>query len=398
MDQQISPFEVYIRIRPFTDKEVQVTSNDLCNYLQHEDRSNEIRYKEPGTTNFKNYSFNGIFSESATNIDVYNTSVKKLVKSMKDGYNSTCFAYGCTGSGKTHTMFGHTSTEPGNVIYALKECSELTQRKENKMKLSYLEIYNEKVVDLLSIGEPRTLVIVEDIQKGIQVPGLTEFEITDSNIAYNLVLEGNKKRVRAATSANEFSTRSHAILQLSLEKTETGEKFLSKLSLIDLAGSERGSVSENSRRMVEGANINRSLLALGNCINILSEEKKRGQHVPYRDSKLTRLLKDSLGGNTRTVMIACISKSFTAYEETLNTLRYAQRASLITTKISKSVKELDINDYKLLIKNLNLEIENLKSQIEHVPNSNPIQRSDAIAYEVASDSLQKELEVNLKEY
>ena len=146
-------------------------------------------------------------------------------------------------------------------------------------------------------------------------------------------MKGNEKRTMAATNSNAFSSRSHAILNIEVEQSsfEMKNKILvSKLSMIDLAGSERASVTKNCGiRLKEGANINRSLLALGNCINILSDTSKKGAFVPYRDSKLTRLLKNSLGGNTITVMIACISSSSQTYEETLNTLKYANRARSI---------------------------------------------------------------------
>lgn len=134
----------------------------------------------------------------------------------------------------------------------------------------------------------------------------------------------------AATQANTVSSRSHAILQFFIST----DKYTTKLSLVDLAGSERASVNENKGlRLQEGANINKSLLALGNCINVLAENKKKAAFVPYRDSKLTRLLKDSLGGNTRTIMIACVSPSFHCHEENVNTLKYASRARAIKKKI-----------------------------------------------------------------
>jgi kinesin family protein 18/19 len=168
----------------------------------------------------------------------------------------------------------------------------------------------------------------------------------------------------AATSANAFSTRSHAILQITIEQVHSRlENTVSKLSLIDLAGSERAAATENRGiRMVEGANINRSLLALGNCINVLSDARKAGHFVPYRDSKLTRLLKDSLGGNTKTVMLACISSSGSAIEETLNTLKYANRAQNIKkqVKINREDTNLHIHEYKEIIGNLKQEIEALK--------------------------------------
>lgn len=144
-----------------------------------------------------------------------------------------------------------------------------------------------------------------------------------------LLLIGSQRRVMAATHANQVSSRSHAILQFFI----ISKQFTTKLSLVDLAGSERASVSDNKGlRMQEGANINRSLLALGNCINVLSERGGR-KFVPYRDSKLTRLLKDALGGSTRTLMIACVSESMHCHEETCNTLKYASRARAIKKRV-----------------------------------------------------------------
>ncbi len=179
--------------------------------------------------------------------------------------------------------------------------------------------------------------IVEDNEKGIIIPDLTEYEISSADQILAYIMKGNKKRTMASTHSNTFSSRSHAILNITLEQVPDMDDFScnmkviqSKLTMIDLAGSERASVTKNRGiRLKEGANINRSLLALGNCINILSDTNKKGAFVPYRDSKLTRLLKHSLGGNTITIMIACISSSYQAYEETINTLKYANRARCI---------------------------------------------------------------------
>jgi kinesin family member 18/19 len=193
----------------------------------------------------------------------------------------------------------------------------MQQHKNKKfgIKISYLEIYNEHVIDLLD-DKQAPLMIVEDPVRGVFVPELREIEVDHPSELIELIVNGNNRRTMASTSANEFSSRSHAILQISIQTSEnslrmSNQIFYSKLSLIDLAGSERAaSTSNRGQRMVEGANINRSLLSLGNCINILSDKNKMGSFVPYRDSKLTRLLKDSLGGNTKTCMIACISPSF----------------------------------------------------------------------------------------
>ena len=279
-----------------------------------------------------------------------------------------------TGAGKTHTMLGSSDfvkSEKGLIYIAVDDCisSMISKKVKFTLKLSYLEIYNEHVRDLLGSGQ--NLMVVEDPLKGVQIPNLQEFEITSSASASQLIDQGNQIRVMASTASNQFSTRSHAVLQLTLSQQESQQSttstiFSSKLCLIDLAGSERAASSDNrGQRMVEGANINRSLLALGNCINILSDSNKRGKFIPYRDSKLTRILKESLGGNTQTLMIACTSPAHTSIEETLNTLRYAERARNIKNKVVQNVKEVEAHasEYKEIIASLKSEIEFLKGQI-----------------------------------
>ena len=175
----------------------------------------------------------------------------------------------------------------------------------------------------------------------------------------------------APTGANQMSSRSHSILVISVENKDRARNLkdgitYAKLQMIDLAGSERAAATENrGQRMVEGANINKSLLALGNCINILSDRGKEGSFVPYRDSKLTRLLKDSLGGNTKTIMIACISPSFLSFEETVNTLKYASRARKIKKVLTKNIKEVEthVSRYKEVIDSLRNEIEFLRREL-----------------------------------
>ncbi len=246
------------------------------------------------------------------------------------------------------------------------------------IKASYLEIYNEQVKDLLSPMSGKTgglgLMIVEDPIRGVTVPELTEYTVTNSRELLQLVLKGNEKRTMASTSVNQFSSRSHAILQIMLEyrnrlRSAVEEITMSKLCMVDLAGSERAASTENrGLRMFEGGKINKSLLALGNCINILSDRARASaSFVPYRDSKLTRLLKDSLGGNTKTVMIACVSPAGNCYEETVNTLKYAERAKRIKKKIRKNVREVevDIAKYKEIIDSLRSEITSLREQLQN---------------------------------
>jgi kinesin family protein 18/19 len=248
------------------------------------------------------------------------------------------------------------------------------QAQDNKkfaIKISYLEIYNEQVIDLLDERQGQ-LMIVEDPVRGVFVPERREIEVDHPSELIDLIIEGNGRRTMASTTANQFSSRSHAILQISIQTTESslgknGQTVYSKLSLIDLAGSERAaSTSNRGQRMVEGANINKSLLALGNCINILSDKHKQGSFVPYRDSKLTRLLKDSLGGNTKTCMIACISPSYHCYEESVNTLKYAERARRIKKKTRRNIKEVEVHmsKYKEIIDSLKGEIDVLRHQLK----------------------------------
>ena len=318
--------------------------------------------------------FDRVFAERCENKKIYNDEISSLISDVCNGLNGTCFAYGMTGAGKTHTMLGSSGmvkSEKGLIYIAVDDCisSMMSKRVNFILKLSYLEIYNEHVRDLLNSGQ--NLMVVEDPLKGVQIPNLQEFEISSSSSARDLIDQGNQIRVMASTAANQFSTRSHAVLQLTLSQQESERSITSivissKLCLVDLAGSERAASSDNrGQRMVEGANINRSLLALGNCINILSDSNKRGKFIPYRDSKLTRILKESLGGNTQTVMIACISPAHTSIEETLNTLRYAERARNIKNKVVQNTKEVEahVSEYRDIIASLKSEIESLKGQI-----------------------------------
>jgi hypothetical protein len=239
-----------------------------------------------------------------------------------------------------------------------------------KVTVSFLEVYNENIRDLLSDVE-EYLDLREDPIKGPVVASITEIETSSGQEIMQLLHQGNSKRSQAATAANEVSSRSHAVLQVLVECRDRAPGVVAnikvgKLSLVDLAGSERAANTKNvGQRLMEGANINRSLLALGNCINALGEKGNKGNFVPYRDSKLTRLLKDSLGGNCRTVMIANISSAESSFEETLNTLKYANRAKNIKTNVQRNVLNVNyhISEYVQLINNLRSEIQVLKSQI-----------------------------------
>lgn len=230
-----------------------------------------------------------------------------------------------------------------------------------QISVSYVEIYNEQIRDLLSPGSrDNFLDLREDPLKGVSLAGAAECRVEAVEEVMGLLLQGNRRRTTEATNANQTSSRSHAVFQICVSvsprsKDVNLERVAGKLSLIDLAGSERGTVTENrGLRLREGAKINQSLLALANCINALGDKSKKGSFVPYRDSKLTRMLKDSLGGNCKTVMVVTISPASAQFEETLNTLKYANRAKNITTKPveNKRLVECHVAEYKSIIKDL----------------------------------------------
>ncbi|KAI8906835.1 kinesin motor domain-containing protein, partial [Gorgonomyces haynaldii] len=282
----------------------------------------------------KLFEFDCCFDEFARQEMIFDKTVRFLVDSVIEGYNGTVFAYGATGAGKTHTMMGK-DADPGIMPLALAYLFSKKSQSQDAVydiSLSYLEIYNENIRDLLS-GKQEFLDLREDTSRGVVVAGITYVSAKSPEEVLGFLSKGNKNRSQEATGANAVSSRSHAVMQVFVSqrstKGPTTYRF-SKLSMIDLAGSERAADTQNrGQRMIEGANINRSLLALGNCINSLVDPTKRSKYVNYRDSKLTRLLKDSLGGNCRTVMIANISPASSHFEETMNTLKYASRAASI---------------------------------------------------------------------
>lgn len=244
-----------------------------------------------------------------------------------------------------------------------------------KVRLSYLEIYNESIRDLLSptpTPPGQGLMLREDAAKKISVVGITEHIPESPERVLEMIQEGNLRRTMSPTEANAVSSRSHAVLQINVtQRPRTAdtvtETTSASLNIIDLAGSERASATRNNgARMKEGANINKSLLALGNCINALCQSGgQRSKHVPYRNSKLTRLLKFSLGGNCKTVMIVCVSPSSAHYDETHNTLKYANQAKNIRTKVSRNMLNVDrhVAQYVQAIHELRQEVAELKGKL-----------------------------------
>lgn len=371
---------VAVRVRPLNGAEVE---DKNCTEIVHVLDENLVVLKDPNEdqddilranrSREKQYIFDCAFGPNSNQADVYTQVAKPLIENVITGYNATVFAYGATGAGKTFTMLG-TDKEPGIMARTLNDLFfEMDKTKEDmkyKVSMSYLEIYNEMIRDLLNPSSG-FLELRED-SKGVVVAGISEVQAQKTSEVMDLLVMGNKQRTSEPTAANKTSSRSHAVLQVTVTQKSrvknTNEEFrVGKLFMIDLAGSERAAQTKNrGKRMIEGAHINRSLLALGNCINALSEN--RGHYVNYRDSKLTRLLKDSLGGNCRTIMIAHASPASRSFEETRNTLLYADRAKNIKTNVKPNQFSVSyhIAQYTNIIADLRKEIFRLKLKIsEH---------------------------------
>ncbi|KAI0007224.1 kinesin-domain-containing protein [Xylariaceae sp. FL0662B] len=319
------------------------------------------------------FAFDRVFDENISQTEVYEATTKSLLDSVLDGYNATVFAYGATGCGKTHTITG-TAQMPGIIFLTMQELfekiAERSDEKHTDLTLSYLEIYNETIRDLLVPGGSKQgLMLREDSHQAVTVAGLTSHHPKDVGEVMDMIVRGNEYRTVSPTEANATSSRSHAVLQINVAQKDRNAAVnephtMATLSIIDLAGSERASATKNrGERLMEGANINKSLLALGSCINALCDPRKRN-HVPYRNSKLTRLLKFSLGGNCKTVMIVCVSPSSAHFDETQNTLRYANRAKNIQTKVTRNVFNVNrhVKDFLVKIDEQMALINELKAQ------------------------------------
>ncbi|KAL4873286.1 hypothetical protein BDV12DRAFT_192765 [Aspergillus spectabilis] len=319
------------------------------------------------------FAFDKIFDQNASQGEVYESTTRNLLDSVLDGYNATVFAYGATGCGKTHTITG-TPQQPGIIFLTMQELFERIEErsgeKQTELSLSFLEIYNETIRDLLVPGGAKGgLSLREDTNKGVSVSGLSSHCPKSVQEVMDMIMKGNSYRTMSPTEANATSSRSHAVLQINIAQKDRNADIhephtMATFSIIDLAGSERASATKNrGERLFEGANINKSLLALGSCINALCDPRKRN-HVPYRNSKLTRLLKFSLGGNCKTVMIVCVSPSSQHFDETQNTLRYANRAKNIQTKVTRNVFNVNrhVKDFLVKIDEQMALINELKAQ------------------------------------
>ncbi|CAG9814330.1 unnamed protein product [Phaedon cochleariae] len=325
---------VAVRKRPLNHSDIQKKEIDIITIPS----KNQIIIHEPKlkvdlTKYLENhaFTFDYTFNENCTNEMVYKYSAQPLVRTVFEGGFATCFAYGQTGSGKTFTMSGNSAdSNREKGIYALtatdifKEIVSVKYKHLNLMvSCSFFEIYVKKVSDLLN-GK-KVLKILEDGKQQVQIVGLTEKCVNSVDEVLQLIKLGNEERASGQTSANLNSSRSHAIFQIYLRSTANPKKLHGKFSLIDLAGNERGADTFSSSKItrLEGSEINQSLLSLKECIRALA---RKGAHLPFRGSKLTQVLRDSfVGANSKTCMIAMVSPGVNSCENTLNTLRYADR-------------------------------------------------------------------------
>ncbi|KAM9549829.1 kinesin-like protein KIF11 isoform 3-T3 [Guaruba guarouba] len=370
--------QVVVRCRPFNASERKASSYPVVDCDQ---ARKEVSVRTGGVTDKtsrKTYTFDMVFGAQAKQIDVYRSVVCPILDEVIMGYNCTVFAYGQTGTGKTFTMEGERSPNEeytweedplaGIIPRTLHQIFEkLTENgSEFSVKVSLLEIYNEELFDLLNptpdVGDRLQMFDDPRNKRGVIIKGLEEITVHNKNEVYQILERGAAKRTTAATYMNAYSSRSHSVFSITIHMKETtidGEELvkIGKLNLVDLAGSENiGRSGAVDKRAREAGNINQSLLTLGRVITALVE---RAPHIPYRESKLTRILQDSLGGRTKTSIIATVSPASISLEETLSTLEYAHRAKNIMNKPEVNQKLTK----KALIKEYTEEIERLRRDL-----------------------------------
>ncbi|CAN1275071.1 Kinesin-like protein KIN-5B [Linum perenne] len=405
--------QVLVRCRPLSDDEqrANVPRAISCNEQR---REVTVLQSVANKQVDRAFTFDKVFGPKAQQRAIYDQAISPIVKEVLDGFNCTVFAYGQTGTGKTYTMEGgmrnkggDLPAEAGVIPRAVRQIFDTleAQKADYSMKVTFLELYNEEIADLLASEDnarfiddrqKKPISLMEDGRGCVVVRGLEEEVVYSANDIYSLLERGASKRRTADTLLNKRSSRSHSIFSITvhIKEANIGDEELikcGKLNLVDLAGSENISRSgAREGRAREAGEINKSLLTLGRVINALAEHTA---HIPYRDSKLTRLLRDSLGGKTKTCIIATISPSGHSLEETLSTLDYAHRAKNIRNKpeanqkISKAV----------LLKDLLLEIDRMKEDVRAARERNGVYvPHDRFAMEEAEKKYMSEEEEKLE--
>ncbi|CAM2704157.1 unnamed protein product [Rotaria socialis] len=377
---------VIVRVRPLNSRETEKSDRSIL-FCEGE---NSITVE--GAKHSRRFTFDSAFDVTSTQEEVFHYSgIKRLVDMAIDGYISTCFAYGQTGSGKTHTMIGPGGANifrmeenfriknfglvPRAINYLFQQLREKSHETNAPyyIRVSYCEIYNEQIHDLISPSHSDNLQIRGSIEDGFYVENLFQTYIETMDELLTILEEGELNRAMASHNLNDTSSRSHAMLSIQIEQDIQGNDDLKeqmtrqgKLVFVDLAGSEKVKASlSKGKQLTETNNINKSLLVLGTCISALSDSVKRAGHIPYRDSKLTRLLADSLGGHGITLMIACISPASSCENESLSTLRYANRAKNIENVpiVKTDSKENVINRLKHEVRKLKDENHELRQKL-----------------------------------
>ncbi|XP_062927026.1 kinesin-like protein KIF3C isoform X1 [Mobula hypostoma] len=360
--------KVVVRCRPMNGKEEAAACEQI---VDMDMKLGQVTIRNPKATSSempKSFTFDAVYDHSSKQSELYDETVRPLVDSVLQGFNGTVFAYGQTGTGKTYTMQGIWADQekrgiiPNTFEHIFTHISR-SQDQQYLVRASYLEIYQEEIRDLLSKDQNKKLELKEKPETGVYIKDLSSFVTKNVKEIEHVMNVGNQNRAVASTNMNEYSSRSHAIFVVTIECSELGldgENHIrvGKLNLVDLAGSERQSkTGVQGERLKEAAKINLSLSALGNVISALVDGKST--HIPYRDSKLTRLLEDSLGGNAKTIMVATVGPASSNYDESLTTLRYANR-----TKNIKNKPRINEDPKDALLREFQEEIARLKAQLE----------------------------------
>ncbi len=366
--------KVVCRFRPLNEKEHEIekekeSTNEgtqLINFLSN----SQLQFTSLSESQTYNFNFDNIFPPNTTQSEIYDSSAKEIISSVLNGYNGTIFAYGQTSSGKTYTMTGELDNAekegiiPRMIHHVFHEilCSD-NSNIEYTVKVSIIEIYMEKIKDLIDISK-NNLQIHESKEKGVYIDNLSEYYVSNENEVYDYIKIGNQNRTVSSTNMNDTSSRSHSIVIMSIIQRNIKDNAIKtgKLYLVDLAGSEKlTKTGAEGITLEEAKMINKSLSALGMVINSLTDGKST--HIPYRNSKLTRILSESLGGNAKTCLIITCSPSSFNEAETLSTLRFGERAKKIKNK-PKINKIETVGELKGQIEKLNKQILNLQKIIE----------------------------------
>ena len=389
---------VICRFRPMNELEKTNGNEEVCVFTS----PTSLQFHSTRENNNYRFEFDRIFPPSSTQEDIYNFGVKGIIDSVLDGYNGTVLAYGQTSSGKTYTMQGemNNNAAQGIIPRMIEHVFDFIHNQEGTefmIKVSMIEIYLEKIRDLLDLSRVN-LQVRENFSKGIYVDGCSERYVGCPEDVYAALKIGSNNRAQAATLMNEHSSRSHSIFILTINQNNKKEGFskVGKLYLVDLAGSEKLSKTGATGLTVDEAKlINKSLTTLGRVIYNLTD--KKSNHVPYRDSKLTRVLQESLGGNSKTCLIITCSPSIYNESETLSTLRFGLRAKEIKNK-PKINKEVTVAELQKLVDKLK---ENLKkannriTQLENFIRQNGLRVPES-SYKIEEDEEEKRKEIEEK--